>query len=124
MTTSPPVGPEIDVQRAAELAIEDGYVLLDVREDEEWAAGRSALARHHRLGLILPEESGDPTTLPGVEPGTVVLALCRSGRRSQRAAAALTSAGWTVTNVTGGMLAWAEAGLPLEDADGNPGAVG
>jgi rhodanese-related sulfurtransferase len=40
--------------------------------------------------------------------------VCRSGARSGRAAAALLGMGFTdVTNLTGGMLAWNAAGLPV-----------
>jgi rhodanese-related sulfurtransferase len=43
-----------------------------------------------------------------------LLMVCRSGARSGRAAAALLGMGFTdVTNLTGGMLAWDAAGLPV-----------
>lgn len=114
---------EVDVRTAAELATTAGHVLLDVREDEEWDSGHAPSALHRRLGLVLPEGGGDPATLPGIAPETTILVICRSGRRSQRACAALAGAGWTVRNVTGGMLAWAAVGLPVQAADGQPGAV-
>lgn len=114
---------EVDACTAAELASTTGHVLLDVREDEEWERGHAPDARHRRLGLILPEAGGDPDALPGVARDATILVVCRSGRRSQRACAALTAAGWAVRNVTGGMLAWAEADLPVLDIDGQPGVV-
>jgi rhodanese-related sulfurtransferase len=41
--------------------------------------------------------------------------ICRSGNRSGRAAQALASIGFSrVMNLTGGMLAWNAAGLPIE----------
>jgi rhodanese-related sulfurtransferase len=35
----------------------------------------------------------------------------------------LQARGYDATNVEGGMEAWAAAGLPFEDAKGNPGRV-
>lgn len=117
------VPPDVDVRTAAELASAPLHSVLDVRDDEEWERGHAPGARHHRLELILPEMGGDPDALPGIARDTTIRVLCRSGRRSQRACAALSAAGWTVRNVTGGMLAWAEANLPVLDIDGQPGVV-
>lgn len=42
----------------------------------------------------------------------VVIAICRSGKRSGVATRVLTSAGFACDNMAGGMLAWQSAGLP------------
>ncbi len=105
---------EIDVQHAARLTEAGHALLLDVREDEEWAAGRAPGAEHVPLGSLQPGE---------VPTGRPVLALCRSGNRSGKAAQALAAAGVDVRNVTGGMKAWAAAGLPVVTAAGRPGTV-
>jgi rhodanese-related sulfurtransferase len=42
-----------------------------------------------------------------------VVAVCRVGQRSQAAAHALAARGLVVANLTGGMLAWQAAGLPV-----------
>ncbi len=105
---------QIDVQEAARLTRTGQALLLDVREDDEWAAGRAPGATHVPLGALQP---GDvPTDRP-------VLALCRSGNRSGKAAAALAAAGVDVRNVTGGMQAWAAAGLPVVTGQDRPGTV-
>jgi len=52
-----------------------------------------------------------------------VLAICRSGNRSQKAAELLAARGVEVSNVSGGMRAWAAAGLPVHDNAGNDGQV-
>ncbi len=89
--------------------------LLDVREDDEWAAGHASIARHMRLGDLDPRQF--------TESGTVVV-TCRSGNRSRTAAAALVDAGVDAVNLDGGMLAWARAGQPpLVRDDGMPGTV-
>ncbi len=105
---------EIDVQHAARLTEAGQALLLDVREDDEWAAGRAPGAEHVPLGSLQPAE---------VPTGRPVLALCRSGNRSGKAAQALAAAGVDVRNVTGGMTAWAAAGLPVVTAAGRPGTV-
>jgi len=105
---------EIDVQHAARLTEAGEALLLDVREDDEWAAGRAPGAEHVPLGSLQPAE---------VPTGRPVLALCRSGNRSGKAAQALAAAGVDVRNVTGGMKAWAAAGLPVVTAGNRPGTV-
>ncbi|MGH9284870.1 MAG: rhodanese-like domain-containing protein, partial [Acidimicrobiales bacterium] len=91
-------------------------VLLDVREDDEWAAGRAPSACHIALGRLAEEY----LTLPA--EGSIV-AVCRSGSRSRSATAALRNAGYDVVNLAGGMKAWAAAGLPLVTDAGAGGSV-
>jgi rhodanese-related sulfurtransferase len=52
-----------------------------------------------------------------------VMAVCRSGGRSAKAAEALAAEGVKVRNVAGGMTAWMSAGLPVVRDDGTPGTV-
>lgn len=99
---------EIDVQQAAARAKD--ALLLDVREDEEWAAGHAPDAQHRPLSTL------DPSSVPTDRP---VLAICRSGNRSGQAAQALAAAGVEVVNVAGGMKAWEQAGLPMTSSDGS-----
>jgi rhodanese-related sulfurtransferase len=79
-----------------------------------------------------PELSGELGHIRGVEPvplASVLVAtqswckddeivlVCRSGARSGRAAAALAAAGFRrVMNMVGGMVAWNDAGLPVDRA--------
>jgi rhodanese-related sulfurtransferase len=80
-------------------------VLIDVREDDEWAAGHVPGARHVPLGTVperLDEFSGTPTYV-----------ICRSGGRSGHACEFAAEHGRTVVNVSGGMLAWADAGFEI-----------
>lgn len=105
---------EITVAEAASFQAA-GAVLLDVREDGEWSAGHAPGAVHVPLSAI-------GTTVPRLT-GTRVLAICRSGARSARAAKALTEAGVEARNVAGGMTAWSAAGLAVVRDDGTPGVV-
>lgn len=106
--------PEVDVDEAARRATSDAAVLIDVREPDEWALGRAPQAMH------LPLSSLQPAQVP---TGRAVLALCRTGNRSAKAAAQLAAAGIEVTNVAGGMQAWEAAGLPVVADGGVPGRV-
>lgn len=106
--------PEVSVQEAADAAAADSVLLLDVREDDEWQAG------HARAAVHMPLSRLDVTAVPTDRP---VIAVCRSGNRSGKAAAALAQVGIDVVNMTGGMTAWTAAGLPVVDADGRPGEI-
>ncbi len=102
-------------QRAAELA-EGGAILLDVREPQEWRAGHAPKARHIPLGQL-------SARLGELPQGRPVIIACRSGSRSARAAAMLAGQGRETFNLSGGMHAWARAGLPLRAKGGAPGRV-
>ena len=52
-----------------------------------------------------------------------VVTVCRSGARSARAAAMLARTGREVSNLAGGMRAWAQAGLPVVARGGGAGRV-
>lgn len=81
-------------------------VLLDVREDDEWAAGHAPQAVHIPMGEI----AGRLGDLP---PDVDLYVVCRAGGRSARATAYLNANGWAAVNVDGGMQSWAAAGRPL-----------
>ena len=88
-------------------------LLVDVREREEWQTGHVAGATHIPLGT-LPEAA---SSLP---KDREMLVICRTGNRSAKAQEKLAQAGFThVTNVTGGMTAWAEHGLPIVTGEGD-----
>lgn len=93
--------PHVDVQTAADR--DEGTVLIDVREMSEWTAGHAPGAIHRRLGAL------DPAEFAGRGP---VYVMCRSGNRSATATRRLRDADVDAYNVTGGIVAWAEAGLP------------
>jgi rhodanese-related sulfurtransferase len=92
-------------------SVPDDAWLLDVREDDEWAAGHAPGARHIPLGQL----SGRAAEVPQDQ---TVYVICRSGHRSGRAAQALAGAGWEAVNVAGGMQDWAAAGRPMTTDSG------
>jgi rhodanese-related sulfurtransferase len=83
-----------------------GAFLLDVREDDEWAAGHAPGAVHVRL-RELGARFGE---LPADRE---VYVICRSGHRSAYAAEALVGVGLNAINVADGMTGWAVAGRPM-----------
>lgn len=94
----------------------DQVQLLDVREDDEWSAGRIDVATHIPLSQL-------PARLGELDRDRTVVTVCRSGGRAGKAAELLRGAGWTAEVMDGGMTSWAQAGLPVTTPDGGPGEV-
>ncbi len=111
--TTPEQVTQVNPAEADHLAA-DGALLLDVREPDEWEAGHIPDAVHVPLGSLVPED------LPRER---VVVAVCRSGNRSGKAAARLADAGIDVRNLAGGMKAWAADSRPVRRDDGTVGTV-
>ena len=101
--------------QAATLA-DSGAILLDVREPHEWQAGHAPRAQHILFGQLSRRAAEVPRRRD-------VVTVCRSGARSARAAAMLAPDGREVSNLGGGMRAWARAGLPVVARGGGPGRV-
>lgn len=111
----PVFGPQVPTVPVTEIA--DDTYLLDVREDDEWAAGH-APAAHHLPMMELPAR------LAEVPTDRDVAIICRSGGRSAQVVAYLVNNGWEqVRNADGGMRQWAAVGRPVVDANGQPGQV-
>jgi rhodanese-related sulfurtransferase len=85
--------------------------LIDVRQPEEYEAGRIAGARLIELAQL----SGRART---IDPDRPVVFYCRSGSRSAMATEALIRAGFEAHNMAGGLLEWQAAGLPIEPDGG------
>ena len=100
---------EIGVDELA-ARLEAGAFLVDVREADEWAAGHIAGAVHIPLATV-------PERLDAVRSASPVHLVCKSGGRSARAGEYLAGLGIDAVNVTGGMLAWQRAGLPVRTGD-------
>ncbi|MFN5511025.1 MAG: rhodanese-like domain-containing protein [Burkholderiales bacterium] len=92
---------------AATRLINDGAVILDVRDNAAWAAGHLNGSRN----IPLTELQQRAAELPS---GKAVVVACESGNRSAKAAAALRKAGRSeVFCLEGGINAWKQAGLPV-----------
>jgi rhodanese-related sulfurtransferase len=85
-------------------------LLLDVREDDEWAAGHAQGALHIPMSDFVGRYGELTEKVDGEAP---VFVLCRVGGRSAQVTQYLRQQGMTAVNVDGGMLAWAAAGRPV-----------
>lgn len=100
--------PEMAPRDAYPLVRASDALLIDVREPDEWAEARIPGARLIPLGELAERLDELP------RDATIIL-QCRSGNRSRSATQALREAGFArAVNLRGGILAWAQAGLPLE----------
>ncbi len=90
--------------------------IVDVREQYEWDAGRIDGAVHVPLNTLMGGAGEFETDRP-------VVAVCRSGNRSELATLMLKARGLDAHNLEGGMEAWEKDGLPFTAPDGSPGRV-
>lgn len=95
-------------------------LLLDVREDGEWAAGHIAGAVHVPMFDLPDRLADDPGTLPD---DAEIYVICRIGARSAQVVSWLTAQGFDARNVQGGMLAWRRAQLPMVAESGSAAQV-
>lgn len=94
-----------------------GALVLDVRKDDEWSAGRVAGSVHIPLAEV-QDRAGE---LP---KGRMIITVCKDGGRSYKAAYALRQQGYDAVNLAGGLTAWVAAGLPVVNDTGAPGQIG
>jgi rhodanese-related sulfurtransferase len=100
---------EIDIDGYQKLPRE-GHLLIDVREDNEWAAGHAQGAIHLGKGII---ERDIESKVP--DKSTTMVLYCGGGFRSALVADALQKMGYTgAISLDGGWRAWNAASLPVE----------
>jgi rhodanese-related sulfurtransferase len=96
--------PNVSPTEAQDL-VAQGWALIDVRTDEEWADGHIAGAQHLPMNEVVAK-------LPQI--GNQVICVCAVGGRSWRVTQYLALQGLDAVNLDGGMQGWAAAGLPVE----------
>ena len=96
--------------------VDEGAILLDVREPDEWEAGHSPDAVHVPLAALA-------ASIDRLDKDQPIVTVCHVGGRSERAAAALLQRGYDAVNLAGGMQAWQAAGMPVVTESGEPGQV-
>ncbi len=108
MNVSPIAIPEIDPAET-HARVEKGALLIDVREQVEWDQARIA-------GALLKPMSQANSWYQELPDADEIIFYCRSGSRSGRIVRALIEqAGMSnVINMRGGIIAWAQDGLPVE----------
>jgi rhodanese-related sulfurtransferase len=111
MATKDPREPfsRIDVSEARQLLQRDDVALVDVREPHEWDEGHVAGATLVPVNSIFANKDQLPE-------GKELIFICRTGARSALAAemAAALGVDTSLYNLEGGILAWIEAGEPVE----------
>ncbi len=96
--------------QVTQLINRENAVLLDVREDKEFAAGHLPNAVHIPLSAL-----GSRGTELSKLTSRPVIAYCERGQRSRTAGGMLTKLGFAdVYQLAGGFRAWKDAGLPVE----------
>ena len=85
--------------------VAEGWMLLDVRTDDEWAGGRIAGSVHIPMDQLMQRMD---------EVDARVVCVCAVGARSARVAQFLNAQGREAVNLDGGLDAWASSGFPLE----------
>jgi rhodanese-related sulfurtransferase len=101
---------ELSLEQARErLAKNPKAVLLDVREDNEWAAGHAAEAKHLGKGIL--ERDLEATFS---DPATEIIMYCGGGFRSALTCDAAQQMGYTnVFSLDGGYKAMVKGGWPM-----------
>ena len=80
---------------------EQGYIILDVRRPDEFAAG------HIPNAINVPNESIGTDEIPELpNKNQLIMVYCRSGRRSKEASEKLVKLGYTNIVEFGGILDW------------------
>ena len=88
-------------EAVAMMESESGYIILDVRRPDEFAAG------HIPNAINVPNETigtAEISELP--DKDQLIMVYCRSGRRSKEASAKLVKLGYTNIVEFGGILDW------------------
>jgi rhodanese-related sulfurtransferase len=103
-------GQEIGTLEATRLINQGNLLLLDVRDEKEFAAGHLPRARH----IPLRELSGRISEI-GKYKDRPVIVTCRGGARAGAACRFLRKSGFNnVFQLKGGVASWQQASLPLE----------
>jgi rhodanese-related sulfurtransferase len=101
---------ELSPERVKELVDAGEVQLVDVRETYEWEAGRIEGSRHIEMERLASQAET-------VDRDRPVVFVCRLGSRAGMATQAFRGAGFDAYNLTGGIQAWVDGGLPIGPDD-------
>jgi rhodanese-related sulfurtransferase len=85
--------------------LSEGWMLLDVRSEDEWADGRIPGSVHIPMDQLMQRLD---------EVDDRVVCVCAVGARSARVAEYLNAQGREAVNLDGGLYAWAASGFSIE----------
>ena len=112
------ISPEETLERAQRDA---SILLLDVRTPEEYSSELGHVANT----ILIPVQELDQRVGELEQfKGKTIIAICRSGNRSGKAAELLTQRGFTALNMDGGMIRWNEERLPVVRDQGDVAGAG
>ncbi len=100
---------DLSVTEFSSKVAEAGVITLDVRTPGEYAEG------HLEGAQLIDFQSGNfENEISSLDKNATYAVYCRSGNRSGQAVKVMQDAGFTsVFNMNGGVIDWANAGLPL-----------
>jgi rhodanese-related sulfurtransferase len=100
---------DLSVTEFSSKVAEAGVITLDVRTLGEYAEG------HLEGAQLIDFQSGNfENEISSLDKNATYAVYCRSGNRSGQAVKVMQDAGFTsVFNMNGGVIDWANAGLPL-----------
>ena len=96
--------------------IEEGCVLVDVRENDEWTSGHHVGAIHIPMGEIIEN-------MNNFHQNEKYIFVCRSGSRSARVTNYMISQDIEAYNMSGGMKELSNFTENIHDSEGNPGQI-
>lgn len=102
-------GTKVDASTATQLTNRHNAVVVDVRENAEYAAGHLPQARHASLGGLAGKAAG----LARNKKALIIL-VCQTGQRTERTQAILKQAGYSeVCSLEGELAVWQQVDLPV-----------
>lgn len=111
MPSPPRRDAEVTPEQAQQALADGSALLVDVREDYEWEAGRIGGAEHIELTQL-------PARADELPRDRAIIFVCRVGGRSAMAADALGRAGFDARTMAGGMVRWDAEGRPISPEGG------
>lgn len=101
-------GPWVNTAQATQLINREDALVVDVRDPGEYGAGHVLGAKNFPVSRLADAELSKRKDRP-------LIVYCEGGERSSKAMSILKKQGYTrVVNLTGGLRAWQQAGLPVE----------
>ena len=104
---------DADVRDFAELIEKYDVVVLDVRTADEFKEGHIEKA----LNIDVKQDDFIEKATATLPKDKIIAVYCRSGRRSANAAYQLSSVGYQLVNLKGGIMAWKDNNMPVTTAN-------
>ncbi|MEM7803155.1 MAG: rhodanese-like domain-containing protein [Chloroflexota bacterium] len=111
---------QMDVHTLNHRLMSNSLQVLDVRKEDEWSEGHIDGSHFMPYTSMAdqPTQASQLATLSIPHPKDIAV-VCAGGQRSSTAISLLLRDGYlSLYNVTGGMVAWKDAKLPMVNADG------